>query len=73
MFLTGDVTFDTSIINVGNGMDIQSGYFTAPTSGYYYFSFSGTAYDVDQNNFVDIAAWKILGVVLLLNLQSLQI
>ena len=42
-------------------MDIQSGYFTAPTSGYYYFSFSGTAYDVDQNNFVDIAAWKNSG------------
>ena len=47
IFLTGDVTFDTSIINVGNGMDIQSGYFTAPTRGYYYFSFSGTAYDLE--------------------------
>ena len=39
-------------------MDIQSGYFTAPTFGYYYFSFSGTAYDVNPNNFVEVSAWK---------------
>ena len=42
-------------------MDIQSGYFTAPTSGYYHFSFSGTAYDAELNNFVDISVWKNSG------------
>lgn len=39
------LTFDEEIINVGNGMDIQSGKFKAPVEGYYSFSFSGTAYE----------------------------
>ena len=30
----GDVTYDTSIINVGGGMDLQSGKFKAPISGF---------------------------------------
>ena len=56
--MNGDITFDDACGNVGQGMNFSSGYFTAPTSGLYYFSFSATAYDENQYNFVNIAVWK---------------
>ena len=44
------LTFDEEIINVGDGMDIQSGKFKAPKDGYYIFTFSETAYNPDENH-----------------------
>ena len=35
-----DITFDDTMTNIGNGMDPESGVFTAPISGIYSFSLS---------------------------------
>ena len=35
-----DITFDDTVTNIGNGMDPESGVFTAPISGIYSFSLS---------------------------------
>jgi C1q-related factor len=35
------IPFDTEQLNVGGGMNITSGIFTAPKSGIYFFSFNG--------------------------------
>ena len=35
-----DITFDEAVTNIGNGMDADSGVFTAPVSGIYTFSFA---------------------------------
>ena len=35
-----DITFDNIVTNIGNGMDPESGVFTAPVSGIYSFSLS---------------------------------
>ena len=35
------VTYDKSIVNIGNYMDIKTGIFTAPKSGFYLFSWTG--------------------------------
>ena len=56
--ISGDVTYDESVINFGNGMDLQSGKFTTPVSGYYLFSFSGMGYDEDSYLFFDVRMYK---------------
>ena len=52
------MTYDESVINVGDGMNLQSGIFTAPISGYYFFSFSGLGYDEDSFLYVDVRIYK---------------
>ena len=42
-WFSGDVTYTTLVENVGDGLDISTGVFTAPHSGLYMFSFSGRA------------------------------
>ena len=37
------IPYDTAITNIGGGMDLSSGIFTAPIAGLYYFSFTGLA------------------------------
>jgi hypothetical protein len=37
------ITFDVARVNIGDAMDIQTGIFTAPKSGTYFFSFTGVA------------------------------
>ena len=37
-----NITFDDTVTNIGNGIDPESGVFTAPVSGIYSFSISGT-------------------------------
>ena len=36
------IPFEVTTLNVGNAMNAQSGIFTAPKPGIYFFSFSGT-------------------------------
>jgi hypothetical protein len=38
------IPFDVEILNVGGAMDLQSGKFTAPRTGTYFFSLSGLGY-----------------------------
>ena len=52
------MTYDESVINVGEGMNLQSGTFTAPISGYYFFSFSGLGYDEDSFLYADVRFYK---------------
>ena len=40
-YVFGDVTYDTLVENVGNGLDIRTGVFTVPQTGLYLLSFSG--------------------------------
>ena len=35
------IPYDAFAVNVGGGMDLSSGVFTAPRDGYYFFSFMG--------------------------------
>jgi len=37
------IPFDVARVNIGNAMDLQTGIFTAPKSGTYFFSFKGMA------------------------------
>ncbi len=39
--ITGMIPFQNERLNVGGGMNITSGIFTAPKSGIYFFSFNG--------------------------------
>ena len=39
-------------------MDLQSGKFKAPISGFYFFSFSGMAYDKDSYLFTQVKIYK---------------
>ena len=37
----GAITYNSALTNIGNGLDLNSGIFTAPFSGTYYFAWSG--------------------------------
>jgi hypothetical protein len=38
------IPFDLAVVNEGNAMNLNTGKFTAPRPGIYFFSFAGTAY-----------------------------
>jgi C1q-related factor len=44
------IPFDIERLNVGGGMNITSGIFTAPKSGIYFFSFTGVKYPQSNVN-----------------------
>lgn len=45
------ITFDTTILNVGDCFNLEAGIFTASTPGYYQFAFSGLTWDqYDKTN-----------------------
>ena len=48
--ISGDVTYNALVENVGNGLNKNNGVFTCPRSGLYMFSFSGTTYASDNYN-----------------------
>lgn len=39
--LTATIPFEVEMMNIGNGMNLKSGVFTAPKAGIYHFAFSG--------------------------------
>ena len=51
---SGDVTYNTLVENVGNGVDIRSGVFNCPQSGLYMFSFSGRTRNNESTTFVEV-------------------
>ncbi len=46
------IEFENTQLNIGNAMDVESGIFTAPRSGIYFFAFTG---QVGASDRVDIA------------------
>ena len=50
------ITYNKLVTNVGNGMDINSGWFTAPLTGIYHFSFNGLT--DNSNAYIYIDVWK---------------
>ena len=53
------IPFEIAVLNIGNAIDIQTGVFTAPVSGRYFFSFSSYTYE-QPNNYVQL---KLNGVM----------
>ena len=49
----GIVTYTDAYANLGNGLKIDDGSFTAPVSGIYYFHFQGLT-DTSEANFINI-------------------
>lgn len=50
---TGTVTYSNTYQNLGNGLNIADGSFTAPVSGIYYFHFQGLT-DTEDSNLISI-------------------
>ena len=48
------ITYNKLVTNVGDGMDINSGRFTAPLTGIYHFSFNGLTDDFSHYIFIEI-------------------
>ena len=42
---TATIPFEVEMMNIGNGMNVTSGVFTAPKAGIYHFAFSGLKRD----------------------------
>ena len=53
----GNITFDTLVINLGDGFDAGSGTFVVPTSGTYRLSFSSQS-GFDKNDFTEVYVHK---------------
>ena len=56
---TGRITYNNVLLNKGNGLSGSTGVFTAPTQGYYSFSFSGQQGEFDNEG--------VAGVIVRLN------
>jgi hypothetical protein len=54
------ITFDLARVNEGDAMDLQSGKFTAPRPGIYFFSFAGLACLASSSSFSSFSSYLYL-------------
>ena len=65
---SGTITYSSAYENVGNGLNVANGVFTAPTSGIYYFHFEGLP-DFGDANLINL---KLNGEIIASSFRHVQ-